>query len=408
MRLCGQTALLRSVLSANFFGGLACGGQRRANACRSFSSSCRARVVSPPHGKTPARLFRAAPPWEQRLFHIAMQTLEPAVTMSISRRTLFALCAALLASSLFFGATALAACTETKAVIYLSAPEGGQTDLIYLPLLKAWTEDGEYGLMTERAPGRGGSYALSRLLLEKRDECALAAMQLPAFHFLTRAPNRMAREQEIEPLAVFAYAPHALWVRIDSPFQSLNDLADKAREKNEAGRLVIAGVGSYTDQHLANLALDRALGIKSLYYPLRGSAEAAALAEKNMIHACWGYALPPESMPGMRPLAVASRDRSAALPATPTFQQQGIDFFSGSHFGAAMAAEAPERARENFAERLARLMQAPGLKEQLAGRGVLPLALTGEDLKEFIRLHAQEAERLLEEYPLIPRLYRGE
>lgn len=295
-------------------------------------------------------------------------------------------------------------CTETQAVFYLPSPEGSQTDLLYLPLLKAWGADGAHSMRIEREPGRGGSYALSRLLLDKRTECSLAAMQIPSLFFLTRSPGRMAREDEIAPLAVFAYAPHALWVSDSSPVRSIQDLAIMSRGTAGKGGTVpvIAGVGSYTDQHLAQLALDRALGIRSAYYPLTGTAGVAALAEQQNIHACWGYALPAESMPGMRPLAVAAGTRSAALPETPTFEEQGIHLSSGSHFGIAMAAGTAEDTRKSMAGRFIRLLADPALRKAYTDLGAMPLALGMGDLEGFMSLRAKEADRLLEEFPLLP------
>lgn len=314
----------------------------------------------------------------------------------------------LLAACLLFHTRCHAFCTETKAVIYLPVPVGGQIDTLYTPLLEAWERNGEYTLAQERAPGRGGSYALSRLLLDARDECALAAIQIPSFLFLTRAPNRMAREDEITPIGMFAYAPHALWVKDDSPLHTLADLAALAHKEDQGRRrLIIAGVGSYTDQHLASLALDRALGIKSVYYPLSSTVEAVTLTERSLIHACWGYALPPQSMPGMRPIAVAARGRSAALPDTPTFQEQNLDFSSGSHFGIAMASSTPELIQKKMSDRLASLLTDPSLQKRYAGLGASPLALVNDELKAFVSLHTREAKKLLEQYPLIPRYYLG-
>ena len=301
-----------------------------------------------------------------------------------------------------------AACPAAKAVLYMPFPEGSQPDMLYLPLVQAWGAGGAHSMTVERAPGRGGSYALSRLVLDKRLECALAAVQIPSFDFLTRAPNRMVRAEEIAPLGVFAYAPHALWVSEHSSFRNVRDLADFAlATKQGSPRLVIAGTGSYTDHHLATLALDRTLGVKSIYYPISGSNEAPALMENNIIHACWGYALPGQSMPGMRPLAVAAKERSAALPDTPTFAEQDIDAVGGSHFGLAMAANVPEDTRAELADRLIALMAAPALRKLYAESGISPLSLVGNDLKDFLARHAEEAEKLLREYPLLPHQILG-
>lgn len=321
---------------------------------------------------------------------------------------LLALFCGLFALALFlFGPapTHAAVCPEETSVLYLPSPAGGQVEMLYLPLAKAWEEQGRHKITVNRAPGRGGSYALSRLMQRHAGACAMAALQLPSFLFLTRIQDRMVSGDEVSPVAVFAYAHHALWVAEDSPVRSMRDLQNMARESMEKSgtALAIAGTGSFTDQHLANLALDRAMGVTSSYIPLTGSVDAVAMVTEKRATACWGYALPRESMPGLRPLGVAAPSRSRALSDVPTLAEQGFDVVSGSHFGIAMAANVAERIRSSIAERFIMLMADPALRRIYNENGASPLALSYEDMESFMSLREQEAKDLLRDYPLIPR-----
>jgi tripartite-type tricarboxylate transporter receptor subunit TctC len=288
-------------------------------------------------------------------------------------------------------------------VLYLPEGAGGQLEMIYRPLGEVW-EKNDFSLEVVHTPGRGGSYAWSSLLLPDAPKCALAVLQLPSFLFLTRTRNSMVSSKEVTPMAVFAFAPHALWVAEDSPWKSLGDLLAFARDVGESdpARLIVAGSGSYTDQHLASLAFDRAAGVKSHYYPVAGSAEAVLAVKERRAHACWGYALA-HSMPGLRPLAVAGNARSAVLPDVPTCREEGVDLVGGSHFGVGMAQKTPKEVKRAVAERIIFHMADPAARKAYAALGVLPLALAADDMEAFLTLRRKEVEEFLREYPLLPR-----
>lgn len=231
----------------------------------------------------------------------------------------------------------------------------------------------------------------------------MSALLLPSFFYLAKMPDNMFAEKDIAPITVFAYASHALWVDKDSPFQTLDDFIAHARSVMEsAGQpLLIAGTGSYTDQHMANQIFARLAGLVTRYYPVIGSTEAASRVKDKEVQACWGYALTLESMPGMRPLAVASAERVSSLPDVPTFRERRMEFLSGAHFGIAMAAESvPEKTRLAVASRISLFLADPALRRLFAARGASALSLSPEDMQSFLNERRREAENLQLSYPL--------
>ena len=295
--------------------------------------------------------------------------------------------------------------------LYTPASANSQTTTLYALLPEVWQARFQQTLVLTPAPGRGGSYAVVRLL-DDAIGCSLAAVILPSLYLLTETADRMYNLADLEVAAVLAAAPNALWVAEESPFQSLADLVIHARAENAkpGGFFILAGTGSYTDQHLASLVFDRAAGVRSLYLPVLGSAEAIQAVKNGRASACWGYALAPETMPGMRALGVAAEQRSLALPGVPTFREVHVDMTSMAWFALALRSEIPEEFMplqgQGLLDALAALMADDDLRARVAARGFTPFALGPQELGTFLEERQQAAALGLATYDLIPRHLR--
>lgn len=251
-------------------------------------------------------------------------------------------------------------------------------------------------------PGRGGSYALRDLGREKTDGCRQAGLVLPSLFYLERSPGSMVDKSAALVLAVSASADNALWVARGGPLDSWPKFLARARELagNPTIYLSIAGTGSYTDQHMATLQLNRAAGIRAEYSPLLGSEEAAEAVRTGRAAACWAYALSEDSMKGMVPLAVAGEKRSPALPETPTFRELGIELVNTAHFAFAVPASTLPKGLEElrsyrmYSGRFAAPL-VPGLRRAGFEPSYLPV---------FLDNAARQAEADMDDYRMLPDL----
>lgn len=312
------------------------------------------------------------------------------------------LCAACLVFVLAAGA-ARAACPTGQISLFLPAPARSQIELLYSLLPAPWKRTYYSTLSLVLKPGRGGSHAAAALGGEKGDGCFLAAVQTPSFFFQAELTDGMYRENALAPPTLIARAANALWVDEDGPLASIDDIVLLARGSGlRAGRTPgITGVGSYTDQHLATLQFNRATGIPSLYLPSLGSREAREAVRAGKADACWGYATSRETMPGLRPLAVAGETRSPALPDVPTFRELGLELINAPCFGVTVLASASDRVRHELAAYLTALLDDPALKAQFLAHGFTPLA--PEDSPVQLADERAAAFQALEDYSLIPR-----
>ncbi|MDR2124402.1 MAG: hypothetical protein LBP38_05390 [Desulfovibrio sp.] len=296
--------------------------------------------------------------------------------------------------------------------VTLILPDGAQSPVygLYEATAKAFREELFLDLKPEIRAGRGGGRALNRLLEEKADGCFLGVLQFPSFVFQANLRDRLYDDAAIAPAAVAASVPNALWVAESGPLRTLDDFVAAARAEAGKGetRLVVAGAGSYTDQHLATLQLERAAGISLSYLPLLGAAESAEAARTGKAAACWGYAVPAALMPGLRPLAVAAARRSRLRPDTPTFQETGRNVLNEAWFGLGIRASAPESVRARCVESLAPVMRNATLRADLTALGFTPAADAPDTAgaRRLIERLREEALRLSADYSLIPRQER--
>lgn len=297
-----------------------------------------------------------------------------------------------------------ASCPGDTITLYLPGSRHDPLNALYL-LLEGWLPWPGAKILSHRMPGRGGSYALSRLIEPGSRECSIAAMPYPSFYFLSASRDSLFREKDIRPLVVFASSPNMLWVRADSPVQDLSGFLEMQYKKHaETGQpMLIAGAGSYTDQHLATLQFVRASGIPGQYLPLLGALEATDAVRRGKSDACWGYALPASMMPGLKPLAVASAERIAAYPQVQTFTETSLPVVNTAYFALGIAAGS---GIARLGDSLSGFLGSRAIQEKIAQMGFTPVSPNSLRLQEFTQEQEKNSHAFLNDYPLVPAQLR--
>ena len=155
----------------------------------------------------------------------------------------------LFACRLFFfpSAAVYAACASNERKLYLPFSPGSQVEQLIVPFLEPWRQSTLQKINPEYFPGKGGSYAWSRLARDPENGCSFALVQTPSLLFLADLADGMLSKDELAPVAMFAAAPNALWVSENSPFQSLDDLLSHVKNNNSTpgSYIFIAGMGNF-------------------------------------------------------------------------------------------------------------------------------------------------------------------
>lgn len=178
--------------------------------------------------------------------------------------------------------------------------------------------------------------------------------------------------KDFAPVGLISTSPSTMLVPIDSPFKTVQDYIEQARAK--PGELTYASGGIGSSQHLAGASFKTRTGVDILHVPFKGTAPALTdvMAGRIDMIITTG-ALSPIGSGKVRPLAVTSRQRIAALPDVPTFHEAGVkDFYMESWYGLVAPAGTPRPVLEKLNQALAKSLQNPELQKKFIDGGSVP------------------------------------
>lgn len=132
-------------------------------------------------------------------------------------------------------------------------------------------------------PGGGGAVAWSEFQNNAEpDGYELIGVNIP--HIIGQPIQRSDAGYETdnwEIITFFHSTPNALIVPANSPFDSLEDLVEYARENPQA--VTLGGSGTYSANHLDMLRLEREADIDLTYIPFTGTGPLPAALEGNHV-----------------------------------------------------------------------------------------------------------------------------
>jgi len=194
---------------------------------------------------------------------------------------------------------------------------------------------------------------------------------------------------DFAPVALVADQPIVLIARNDMPANNLKEFIAYV-QANQA-KLSFASAGAGTTPHLGCLMLHTAIGVSITHIPYRG----LGLAIQDMIAGQTNYqcavlspALPQIQGRLVKPIAMLTRARAAALPEIPTAHEQGLaDFDVATWHGFFMPKGTPAAIVHRLNEATVATMNTPAVKERFRELGadlVAPERRTPEYLQTFV------------------------
>ncbi len=193
------------------------------------------------------------------------------------------------------------------------------------------------------------------------------------------------------PVAGFVRVPNVVEVNPSVPVKSIPELI--AYAKANPGKLSFASAGIGTASHLAGALFNKMAGVNLQHVPYRG--DGPAMADLVAGHVQVGFATMTSSIGfiragTLRPLAVTTATRSAALPDVPTVAEFVPGFEASSWFGVAAPKGTPADIVATLNRQINAGLAAPAIKDRIADMG--GMALTGSPA-DFGKLIAEETDK---------------
>jgi tripartite-type tricarboxylate transporter receptor subunit TctC len=287
------------------------------------------------------------------------------------RRGLFggrAMVAAVVAAVLASTTPAFAQSYPDRSVrIIIAFAAGGTIDTLGRIVAQKLSESWGQSVFVENRPGASGNIG-----------AAAAAQALPDGYTLhlggqvlavnvTLAPMKgLDPVKDFEPIMWIATAQDVLMVPPQSPFRTVKDLIDYAKE--HPGELDYASLGIGSSGHLATTLFSDLAGIKLQHVPYTSYSQAVTDMISGRI-SLWittlGGAVGNIQAGKMRALAVSGRTRAAQLPEVPTFNELGIGFVDESSWYALFAPKGtPKDIVGKINADMTRILAQPDMKER--------------------------------------------
>ncbi|HEY0569467.1 MAG TPA: tripartite tricarboxylate transporter substrate binding protein [Xanthobacteraceae bacterium] len=203
--------------------------------------------------------------------------------------------------------------------------------------------------------------------------------------------------RDFAPIGLMAFGPNVLVVHASLPVRSVGELVALAKAK--PGQIGFAGSGSGSTPHLAGELFNLLAGVQMMHVPYAGSGPA-------MIGLLRGDApvmfLPvinagPQIAAGkLRPIAVTSRERLAAMPDLPTIAEAGLGGYESSQwYGILAPAGTPGEALALLNASVARIMQGADMKARMAKDGLVPVGGSREQFAAHIKAEMDKWARVI-------------
>jgi tripartite-type tricarboxylate transporter receptor subunit TctC len=281
-------------------------------------------------------------------------------------------------------------------------PPGGESDIGARLQQGVFRQKFRQELMIEAKPGAGGAVAWAQLNNYPGDGYTIMGTNVPTIVLQPMLGKVAYRTQDLTNVHFYSYTPFAVVVRTQSPFKSLDDLTGAAKRK--PGEVSIGGSGALGVGKLTLARLDALAGVRSLYVPFKGSADAAIALLGGHVDAALTFVTTAIAQRGKtRVLAVATEQRHPEFPAVPTFRELGFDLVEGTHRGIAVPRSTPEELRQRLSSIFSDINHDQSFRRKLIAAGFELVDVSYDDVAAFMQERTMRYRKLAKDSGLVSR-----
>ena len=183
---------------------------------------------------------------------------------------------------------------------------------------------------------------------------------------------------DFTPVTQLANVPLLLVVNNALPVKTVNELV--AYAKANPGKLNFASSGNAAAPHLAGESFKLATGIQMQHVPYKGSAPALTDligGQVQLMFDSMPSAMPHVKAGKLRPIAVTTAKRSAAMPDLPAIAEAGVPGYDiSTWYGLWAPKNTPREIVERLAAETAKILKLPEVRDRYAALGADPVGST--------------------------------
>jgi tripartite-type tricarboxylate transporter receptor subunit TctC len=262
---------------------------------------------------------------------------------------------------------------------------GAPSDIIGRALGGKLAEQLGVGVVADNRAGAGGNLGLEIVAKSPPDGYTIAvttpATSLSPSLYLNLGYDP---QKDLTPIARVATIENVLLVHPSVPAKTLRQFIELARK--QPGKLNYGSGGAGTTNHLANELLKSLEKINLVHVPYKGATVVSVASSLPYIRAG-----------RVRPLAVLSEKRVAALPDVPTAIESGVAGFTMSiWYGVLGPGRMPPELVARLHQETVRALNSADLRKSFASQGVDPWPGTPAEFDSLIRSETARYAKIVE------------
>ena len=287
---------------------------------------------------------------------------------------------------------AAAATTQTYPVkpvrLVVPFPAGASSDIVGRMIGEKLAEQLGQPIIADNRPGAGGNLGIGLVAKSPPDGYTMVI----ATASIAVSPSLYAKLgydpiNDLAPIARLTSIPNVLLVHPSVPAKTLRQFINLARAQR--GKLNFGSGGAGTTNHLANELLKQREKIDMVHVPYKGVTQAMVSmmsGEVDEVVMPVSTALVHIRAGRVRPLAVLTEQRIAALPDVPTGIEAGVPGFTMPlWYGMFAPVATPREIVTRLSTELIKALQLPDLRERLNALGVETWPGSPEQLRDLLR-----------------------
>jgi tripartite-type tricarboxylate transporter receptor subunit TctC len=258
-------------------------------------------------------------------------------------------------------------------------------------------------LVIEHRPGAGGNVGAQAVVSSAPDGYTLlmAATNNLVINQFVFQDMKFDPLADLAPVSLVVEVPLILQTHPGVPAKSLGEFI--AYAKAHPGKLNYGSPSTGTLPHLAMEIFARTAGLDLVHVPFKGGAPAMNALIANDVQAMLiGYATTAGQVKSgqVRPIAVASSRRLAALPQVPTFGEAGYPELQaavpGNWWGMAAPKGTPSAVVQRLAREIGAALNDPAIRQKYEDLGLTPIGSTPEQFASGLPEQAQKWRAVLQ------------
>ena len=311
-----------------------------------------------------------------------------------------------LAALLFIGAAGAQTYPSRPIKIIVPFTPGSATDvmgrIVGERLNAAWGQP----VVVENRPGAGGTIGIRETARAEPDGYTLGLVS--SGHAVNHVLYKDLGYDSLKDLAAVAMLGSLPSVLIVPPSLGVNSVKELvAMLKAKPGQLNYATAGVGSGAHVNVEKFNVAAGVKALHVPLKGTPPILTETMAGRIQYAF---VPAVSSMGLvregkvKPLAVSTGQRIAALPEVPTLGEAGFPEGESTFWLALLApVKTPSAIIGQINAEVRRSLQSADIRERLAKLGTEPMSMTPAESDAFIRREHDELGKVMQDAGLTPQ-----